>query len=44
MEKEWVVLKVMGVLLVAKIGDVKPKNRLSPPLTYEEAHALKHLF
>lgn len=43
-KKEWVVLRVSGVMLVAKIGDVLPKNRLSPPLTYEQAHALKHLF
>lgn len=43
-EKEWVVLCVSGVMLVAKLEDVKPKYRLSPPLTYEQAHALKHLF
>ena len=43
-DKEWVVLRVSGVMLVAKISDVLPKNRLSPPLTYEQAHALKHLF
>lgn len=43
-EKEWVVLRVSGVMLVAKMEDVKKKHRLSPPLTYEQAHALKHLF
>lgn len=43
-DKEWVVLRVSGVMLVAKADDVKPKYRLSPPLTYDEAHALKHLF
>ena len=43
-KKEWVVLRVSGVMLVAKLENVKPKYRLSPPLTYEQAHALKHLF
>lgn len=43
-EKNWVVLRVSGVMLVAKADDVRPKYRLSPPLTFEEAHALKHLF
>lgn len=43
-EKEWVVLEVHGVMLVARMEDVLPKYRLSPPLTYEQAHVLKHLF
>ena len=43
-DKEWVVLRVADLMMVAKIGDVLPKNQLSPPLTYEQAHALKHLF
>lgn len=43
-KKEWVVLRVAGVLLVTRVENVRPENRLSPPLTYEQAHALKHLF
>lgn len=43
-KKEWYVLEVHGVMLVAHRDDVKPKHRLSQALTYAEALALQHLF
>ena len=43
-DKEWVVLRVADLMMVAKVEDVLPKHRLSQVLTYEQAHALKHLF